>query len=797
MAEATSRPTPPTTLDPDTLRKMDRYWRACNYLSAGMIYLRDNPLLREPLKPEHIKNRLLGHWGSDPGQSFLLVHLNRLIRKLDLNVIYLAGPGHGAPATLAHSYLEGHYSEIYPDRSEDEAGMRRFFRQFSFPGGIGSHCTPETPGSIHEGGELGYSLSHGYGAAFDNPDLIVAVMIGDGEAETGPLATSWHSNKFLNPIRDGAVLPVLHLNGYKIANPTILARIPREELEALLIGYGHKPYFVEGDDPDTMHQQMAATLEQCVGEIRAIQQHARESNDAARPRWPMIVLRSPKGWTGPKEVDGHQVEGSWRAHQVPVLDPVTNSKSLKLVENWLRSYEPESLFDEAGRLVEELRELAPEGTRRISANPHANGGSLCKTLNLPAFRDYAVAVKKPAASYTSPTEVLGTFLRDVMRNNMTNFRVFGPDETASNKLTAIYKASGKTWLAETMASDADGGELSVDGRVMEMLSEHTLEGWFEGYVLTGRHGLLATYEAFVHVIDSMFNQHAKWLEKAKRDLGWRQPVPSINLLITSLVWRQDHNGFTHQDPGFLDVVTNKSPDVVRIYLPPDANCLLSVADHCLRSRDYVNVIVADKQPHLQYLDMEAAVTHCTKGIGIWDWASTDQGVEPDVVMACAGDIATMEALAAVQILKEHFPELKIRFVNVVDLFRLMPEHAHPHGLSSRDFDSLFTASKPVIFNFHSYASLVHKLTYNRTNHDNLHVHGYREKGNINTPLELAIINQVDRFSLAIDVIDRVPVLRGVGDHAKEWLRGQIIEHLAYAHAEGIDKEEIRNWTWKG
>lgn len=797
MAEATSRPTPPTTLDPDTLRKMDRYWRACNYLSAGMIYLRDNPLLREPLKPEHIKNRLLGHWGSDPGQSFLLVHLNRLIRKLDLNVIYLAGPGHGAPATLAHCYLEGHYSEIYPDRSEDEAGMRRFFRQFSFPGGIGSHCTPETPGSIHEGGELGYSLSHGYGAAFDNPDLIVAVMIGDGEAETGPLATSWHSNKFLNPIRDGAVLPVLHLNGYKIANPTILARIPREELEALLIGYGHKPYFVEGDDPDTMHQQMAATLEQCVGEIRAIQQHARESNDATRPRWPMIVLRSPKGWTGPKEVDGHQVEGSWRAHQVPVLDPVTNTKSLKLVENWLRSYEPESLFDEAGRLLEELRELAPEGTRRISANPHANGGSLCKTLDLPAFRDYAVAVKKPAGSYTSPTEVLGTFLRDVMRNNMTNFRVFGPDETASNKLTAIYQASGKTWLAETMASDADGGELSVDGRVMEMLSEHTLEGWFEGYVLTGRHGLLATYEAFVHVIDSMFNQHAKWLEKAKRDLGWRQPVPSINLLITSLVWRQDHNGFTHQDPGFLDVVTNKSPDVVRIYLPPDANCLLSVADHCLRSRDYVNVIVADKQPHLQYLDMEAAVTHCTKGIGIWDWASTDQGVEPDVVMACAGDIATMEALAAVQILKEHFPELKIRFVNVVDLFRLMPEHAHPHGLSSRDFDSLFTASKPVIFNFHSYASLVHKLTYNRTNHDNLHVHGYREKGNINTPLELAIINQVDRFSLAIDVIDRVPVLRGVGDHAKEWLRGQIIEHLAYAHAEGIDKEEIRNWTWKG
>lgn len=796
MAEAISRPAPPQTLDPDTLRKMDRYWRACNYLSAGMIYLRDNPLLREPLKPEHIKNRLLGHWGSDPGQSFLLVHLNRLINKLDLNMLYISGPGHGAPATLANCYLEGHYSEIYPDRSEDEAGLRRFFRQFSFPGGIGSHCTPETPGSIHEGGELGYSLSHGYGAAFDNPDLIVAVMIGDGEAETGPLATSWHSNKFLNPVRDGAVLPVLHLNGYKIANPTLLARIPREELEALLTGYGHKPYFVEGDDPNVMHQQMAATLEQCIGEIRAIQQHARASNDTTRPRWPMIVLRSPKGWTGPKEVDGHKVEGSWRSHQVPIADPATNSKSLKLLEGWLRSYEPESLFDESGRLVEELRELAPKGTRRISANPHANGGVLCKMLDMPAFRDYAVQVKKPASAYSSPTQTLGKFLRDVMRRNMTNFRVFGPDETASNKLTAIYEASDKTWLADSQPNDADGGALSANGRVMEMLSEHTLEGWFEGYVLTGRHGLFATYEAFVHVIDSMFNQHAKWLEKAKRELGWRQPVPSINLLITSLVWRQDHNGFTHQDPGFLDVVTNKSPDVVRIYLPPDANCLLSVADHCLRSRDYVNVIVSDKQPHLEYLDMDAAVTHCTKGIGIWDWASTDQGAEPDVVIACAGDIATMEALAAVQLLKERFADLKIRFVNVVDLFRLMPEHAHPHGLSSRDFDSLFTTSKPVIFNFHSYASLVHKLTYNRTNHDNLHVHGYHEKGNINTPLELAIINQVDRFSLAIDVIDRVPKLRGVGDHAKEWLRGQIIEHLAYAHAEGIDKEEIRNWTWK-
>ena len=798
MAEInTLSPSTSPVLDDETLRKMDRYWRACNYLAAGMIYLRANPLLREPLKAEHIKRRLLGHWGSDPGQSFLLVHLNRLIKKLDLNVIYIAGPGHGAPATLASSYLEGRYSEIYPDRSEDEAGMQRFFRQFSFPGGIGSHCTPETPGSIHEGGELGYSLSHGYGAAFDNPDLIVAVMVGDGEAETGPLATSWHSNKFLNPIRDGAVLPVLHLNGYKIANPTILARIPHEELEALLTGYGHKPYFVEGDEPESMHQKMAATLEHCIGEIRAIQQQARSSGSAVRPRWPMIVLRSPKGWTGPKEVDGHKVEGSWRAHQVPILDPATNDASLKLVESWMKRYRPEELFDEKGKLVAELRDMAPSGTRRISANPHANGGLLCKALDMPDFREFAVEVKTPGAEYVPPTEVLGKFLGEVMRRNMSDFRVFGPDETASNRLTAIYEVSEKTWLAKTEPSDADGGELSVDGRVMEMLSEHTLEGWFEGYVLTGRHGLFATYEAFVHVIDSMFNQHAKWLEKSKLELRWRQPVPSINLLITSLVWRQDHNGFTHQDPGFLDVVTNKSPNVVRIYMPPDANCLLSVADHCLRSRDYVNVIVADKQPHLQYLSMDDAVTHCTKGIGIWSWASTDHGAEPDVVMACAGDIPTMESLAAVEILKEKFPTLKIRFVNVVDLFRLMPDTEHPHGLSDRDFDSLFTANKPVIFNFHSYSSLIHKLTYRRTNHENLHVHGYHEKGNINTPLELAIINQVDRFSLAIDVIDRVPGLRGVGDHVKEWLRGQIIEHVAYAHAEGIDSEEIRNWTWKG
>src|SRR5271163_1200990 len=748
-----------TPLSHEELRKMDAYWRACNYLSAGMLYLRENPLLREPLQPAHIKNRLLGHWGSDPGQSFLWVHLNRLIKKYDLNVMYISGPGHGAPATLANCYLEGHYSEIYPDKSCDEAGMLKFFRQFSFPGGIGSHCTPETPGSIHEGGELGYSISHAYGAAFDNPDLIVTVVVGDGEAETGPLATSWHSNKFLNPIRDGAVLPMLHLNGYKIANPTILARIPHEELEALLIGYGHKPYFVEGDDPSAMHQKMASTLEQCILEIRSLQQHARSTGDTTRPRWPMIVLRSPKGWTCPKEIDGHKVEGSWRAHQVPILDPVTNPKHLKLVEKWLRSYKPEELFDKSGKLIAELKDMAPVGQRRITANPHANGGLLRKSLEMPDFQDYAVAVKKPGQVEVSSTFVLGGFLRDVMKKNMTNFRVFGPDETASNKLQLVYEASEKTWLGEILPVDADGTEIAPDGRVMEMLSEHTLEGWFEGYVLTGRHGFLSSYEAFIHIIDSMFNQHAKWLEKSKKELSWRAPVPSINILITSLVWRQDHNGFTHQDPGFLDVVTNKSPEVTRIYLPPDANCLLSVTDHCLRSSNYVNVIVADKAEHLQYLDMDAAVTHCTKGIGIWDFASNDEGEEPDVVMACAGDIPTEEALAAVAILRKQCMDLRIRFVNVVDLFRLMPETEHPHGLSERDFDSLFTRDKPVIFNFHAYASLVHKLTYKRTNHENFHVRGYKEKGNINTPLELAILNQIDRFDLAIDVIDRVQRLQ--------------------------------------
>jgi xylulose-5-phosphate/fructose-6-phosphate phosphoketolase len=788
-------PAPAQALTPDELRRMNAYWLAANYLSGGMIFLRDNPLLREPLKPEHIKNRLLGHWGSDPGQSFIWVHLNRLIKKYSLDVIYVAGPGHGAPATLANGYLEGHYSEVYPECSQDASGMLTLFRRFSFPGALGSHCTPETPGSIHEGGELGYSLSHAFGAAFDNPNLIVACCIGDGEAETGPLATSWHSNKFLNPIRDGAVLPILHLNGYKIANPTILARITHDELDALMRGYGYTPHFVEGDDPDEMHQLMASTLEHCIREIRDLQDDARTNNKPDRPRWPMIVLRSPKGWTGPKMVHGHHVEDFWRAHQVPIPDAKTSKEDLALFESWLRSYKPDELFDETGRLIPELQELAPEGDKRISANPHANGGLLRKPLELPDFRDYAVDPKGHAQRYVSPTATLATFLRDVMKRNMTNFRVFGPDETASNKLDGIYAASDKTWLAEILPIDSDGTEISPSGRVMEMLSEHTLEGWFEGYVLTGRHGLFSTYEAFVHVIDSMFNQHAKWLEKSKNELRWRAPISSINLLITSLVWRQDHNGFTHQDPGFLDIVTNKSADVVRIYLPPDANCLLSVANHCLCSVNYYNVIVADKQPHLVFLSMEEAVRHCTKGIGIWDWASTDEDTEPDAVLACAGDIATMEALAAAAILKEKLPQLKIRFVNVVDLFRLMPETEHPHGLSDRDFDSLFTVDKPVIFNFHGYASLIHKFTYRRKVHDNIHVRGYKEKGNINTPLELAILNQVDRFNLAIDVIDRVPGLQASAAHIKEWLKDQIIDSINYAHTEGIDRPEITNWTW--
>ncbi len=785
-------------LSPEELRRMDAYWRACNYLCVGMLYLLANPLLREPLKPEHIKKRLLGHWGSDPGQSFTWVHLNRLIKKYDLDTIFISGPGHGAPATLSNSYLEGVYSEVYPEISEDIRGMQKFFKQFSFPGGIGSHCTPETPGSIHEGGELGYSLSHGFGAAFDNPDLIVTVVVGDGEAETGPLATSWHSNKFLNPVYDGAVLPILHLNGYKIANPTILARIPDEELDSLFRGYGWTPYVVAGDDPELVHQQMASILEHCVLEIRSIQEKARSAADGVapeRPRWPMIILRTPKGWTCPKELDGHKLEGFWRAHQVPILDPATNPAHLAVLESWMKSYRPEELFDEKGKLIAELKEMAPCGHKRISANRHANGGKLRKPLDLPNFRDYAVPVDKPGQIEVSSTFTMAHYLRDVIKKNMTNFRVFGPDETASNKLDTIYEASGKVWMAEIKPEDADGGYLTPDGRVMEMLSEHTLEGWLEGYLLTGRHGFFSTYESFVHVIDSMFNQHAKWLEKSKLELRWRAPISSLNLLITSLVWRQDHNGFTHQDPGFLDIVANKSPAVTRIYLPPDGNCLLSVTDHCLCSTNYVNVIVADKAPHLQYLTMDQAVDHCTKGIGIWNFASNDEGQEPDVVMACAGDIPTAEALAAVVILRERCPELKIRFVNVVDLFRLMPDTEHPHGLSDREFNSLFTTNKPVIFNFHAYPALIHKFTYRRVNHDNIHVRGYKEKGNINTPLELAILNQVDRFNLAIDVIDRVPSLQVTAAHTKEWLKGQIIESITYAHENGIDRAEIRDWRW--
>ncbi len=782
-------------LGADELRVIDAYWRACNYLCVGMLYLRDNPLLREPLKVEHIKKRLLGHWGSDPGQSLVWVHLNRLIKKYDLNMLYISGPGHGAPAVLSNAYLEGTYSEVYPDRSEDIEGLRRFFKLFSFPGGVGSHCTPETPGSIHEGGELGYSVSHAYGAAFDNPDLIVVPVVGDGEAETGPLATSWHSNKFLNPIRDGAVLPILHLNGYKIANPTLLARIPHEELEDLFVGYGYTPYFVEGDDPAQVHQQIAATLEHCVGEIRSIQDEARANGKARRPRWPMIVMRTPKGWTCPKELDGHRIEGFWRAHQVPITDVTTNPAHLAALESWMRSYRPQELFDETGRLIPELRKLAPTGDRRMSANPHANGGLLRKPLRLPDFRDYAADFVRPGQSHASSTQKMGELMRDVMRDNMANFRVFGPDETASNKLQAIYDASKKTWLAEMKPEDLDGSELSTDGRVMEMLSEHTLEGWMEGYLLTGRHAVFATYEAFAHVVDSMVNQHAKWLEKARIEVDWRMPVSSLNILISSTVWRQDHNGFTHQDPGFIDVLTNKSPRVTRIYLPPDANCLLSVADHCLRSVDYVNVIVADKQPHLQFLTMEEAVNHCTKGIGLWDWASNDQGAEPDAIIASAGDVATVEALAAVALLREHISDIKLRFVNVVDLFKIQPSSEHPHGMSDRDFDTLFTKDKPIIFNFHGYPWLIHKLAYKRANHDNLHVRGYKEFGSINTPLELAIHNQTDRFNLAIDVIDRVPRLRTVAAHFKEWLKDQITEHLHQAVTEGIDKAEISDWKW--
>jgi len=780
-------------LSSEGLRKTHAYWRACSYLALGMIYLQDNPLLREALKPEHIKNRLLGHWGSSPGLAFVYIHLNRLIKKCDQDMIFMAGPGHGAPGVLAPAYLEGTYSEIYPEKSEDVHGMREFFKQFSFPGGIGSHCTPETPGSIHEGGELGYVLSHACGAAFDNPDLIVAAVVGDGESETGPLATSWHLNKFLNPIRDGAVLPILHLNGYKINNPTLLARITHEELEDLMRGYGWTPYFVEGSDPETMHQAMAATVEHCIQEIRAYQQECRETGVAKRPRWPMIVLRSPKGWGAPREVGGHYLEGFWRAHQVPLTDVKKNPEQLTILEKWMRAQKPEELFDENGKLIPELKDLAPTGNRRMSANPHANGGRVRKALRLPEFCDYAVKVDQPGNLELENVPPLGNFLRDVMKSNMNNFRVFGPDETTSNKLQALYQASKKCWIADYFPEDKDGGELARDGRVIEMLSEHTMEGMLEGYLLTGRNGFISSYEAFVHVIDSMFNQHAKWLSICNQ-LSWRRKIASLNLLITSTVWRQDHNGFTHQDPGFLDIVLNKSAAVTRIYLPPDANCLLSVANHCLRSENYINVIVSDKQLHLQYLNIDAAIEHCTKGIGIWEWASSDQNCEPDVVVASAGDIPTQEALAATVLLREAFPDIKIRFINVVDLFKLQPSKDHPHGLTDKDFDSLFTVDRPIIFNFHGYPWLIHRLTYARKNR-NMHVRGYKEKGNINTPMELAMNNEIDRYTIAIDTIDRIPRLQTIGGHAKEKFRNKQIECRAHAYKHGIDSPEITGWKW--
>jgi xylulose-5-phosphate/fructose-6-phosphate phosphoketolase len=781
-------------LSADELRKMDAYWRASNYLSVGQIYLYDNPLLRQPLQLSHVKPRLLGHWGTTPGLNFLYVHLNRIIRAHDLNAIYVCGPGHGGPGMVANTYLEGSYSELYPAISQDEEGLLKLFRQFSFPGGIPSHAAPETPGSIHEGGELGYALSHAYGAALDNPDLLVACVVGDGEAETGPLATSWHSNKFLDPATDGAVLPILHLNGFKIANPTVLARISPEELEALFVGYGYKPYFVEGSEPEHMHQLMASTLDTVIAEIKRIQQEARTQKTPTRPRWPMIVLRSPKGWTGPKEVDGQKTEGNWRSHQVPFSELASKPGHLALLESWMKSYRPEELFDDRGKLRAELAELAPKGNRRMGSNPHANGGLLLRDLRLPDFRSYAVPVEKPGTTNSEATRVLGTFLRDVMKQNAEakNFRVVGPDETASNRLGAVLEVTGRTWMAQT--EPHDDAQLKPDGRVMEILSEHTCQGWLEGYLLTGRHGFFSCYEAFIHIVDSMFNQHAKWL-KTTRDIDWRRPIASLNYLLTSHVWRQDHNGFSHQDPGFIDHVVNKKADVIRVYLPPDTNCLLSVADHCLRSRNYVNVIVAGKQPALQYLDMESALVHCTKGIGIWDWASNDQNVEPDVVMACAGDVPTLETLAAVDLLRRHFADLKIRLVNVVDLMKLQPPSEHPHGLPDADFDALFTTDKPVIFAYHGYPWLIHRLTYRRTNHKNLHVRGYKEEGTTTTPFDMVVLNELDRFSLADDVIDRVPRLRGTAAHFKEMLRNKLIQHRQYVDAHGEDLPEVLNWKW--
>ncbi len=777
----------------EELAHIHAYWRAANYLSVGQIYLLDNPLLREPLKIEHVKPRLLGHWGTTPGLNFIYAHLNRIIKQHDLDVLYVAGPGHGGPALVANTWLEGSYSEFYPNIARDAAGMKQLFRQFSFPGGIGSHVTAETPGSIHEGGELGYSISHAYGAAFDNPDLIVACVVGDGEAETGPLATAWHSNKFLNPALDGAVLPILHLNGYKIANPTVPARIPRAELESLFAGYGYRPYFVEGDEPHAIHQLMAATLDTVFAEIKAVQQRARAQGNTERPRWPMIILKTPKGWTGPKEVDGKQTEGSWRSHQVPFGELATQPGHLKLLEQWMHSYHPEELFDESGALKAELAALAPSGDRRMGANPHANGGALLKDLRLPDFRDYAVAVAEPGATAAESTRVMGDFLRDVMKLNREarNFRVVGPDETASNRLGALFEVTDRAWDAERLAGD---DHLAPDGRVMEILSEHTCQGWLEGYLLTGRHGLFSCYEAFIHIIDSMFNQHAKWL-KVSKEVPWRRPIASLNYLLTSHVWRQDHNGFSHQDPGFIDHVINKKADIIRVYLPPDANTLLYVTDQCLRSRDFVNVIVAGKHMEPQWLSMDAAIKHCASGIGLWEWASNDQGSEPDVVMAAAGDVPTLEMLAAVDLLRRHAPELKVRVINIVDLMTLQPQEEHPHGLADRDFDALFTADKPIIFAYHGYPWLIHRLTYRRTNHKNLHVRGYKEEGTTTTPFDMAVLNDLDRYHLVMDVADRVTKIADQAAYLKQHMRDKLIEHRQYITQHGQDMPEILEWKW--